>query len=252
MVKREWIRWYDRPPERTSKTKILLSIDPASKDGPHNSYSALATIQVEGDDYYVRDMVRGRFDFPVLREKTLALAERYKPTAILIEDTSSGTGLAQELRRKGLYRIKAVPVERDKVTRLFVQTAKFEAGRVHLPKDASYLSTFSPNSSPFLMARTMTRSTASRRRSPTSFRPTRSTTSSFGVDYFAAASKGRGQLTPALLFAAKSARLFAAKSARVAGGCAPPCRLERRRRLDPAFRQNASSRTLFGNRYGRR
>ena len=139
MVKREWIRWYDKPPERTSKTKILLSIDPASKDGPHNSYSALATIQVEGDDYYVLDMMRGRFDFPELREKTLALAERYKPTAILIEDTSSGTGLAQELRRKGLYRIKAVPVERDKVTRLFVQTAKFEAGRVHLPKDAPYL-----------------------------------------------------------------------------------------------------------------
>ena len=32
-----------------------------------------------------------------------------------------------------------VPVEHDKVTRLYVETAKFEAGLVHFKKDAPYM-----------------------------------------------------------------------------------------------------------------
>lgn len=47
--------------------------------------------------------------------------------------------LAQELRAMGQWRVKPVPVNRDKVTRLFVQAAKFEAGLVHFPKNAWYL-----------------------------------------------------------------------------------------------------------------
>jgi predicted phage terminase large subunit-like protein len=35
--------------------------------------------------------------------------------------------------------VKPVPVNRDKVRRLFVQAAKFEAGLVHVPKNAPFL-----------------------------------------------------------------------------------------------------------------
>ena len=41
--------------------------------------------------------------------------------------------------KMGQFRVKSVPVNRDKVTRLFVQAAKFEAGLVHFSKKARYL-----------------------------------------------------------------------------------------------------------------
>ena len=85
------------------------------------------------------DMHRGRYDYPRLKQTALALAERYKPTMILIEDASAGTALAQDLRSMGLHRVKAVPVEHNKELRLFTQAAKFEAGLVHFSKDAPYL-----------------------------------------------------------------------------------------------------------------
>lgn len=50
----------------------------------------------------------------------------------------TGIALAQELRAAGTYVVKPVPVERDKFNRLWVQQAKFEAGLVHFPRQASW------------------------------------------------------------------------------------------------------------------
>ena len=35
--------------------------------------------------------------------------------------------------------VRLVPIDRDKKGRMYVQAAKFEAGRVHFPKGASFL-----------------------------------------------------------------------------------------------------------------
>jgi len=68
-----------------------------------------------------------------------SLAKRFTPDAIFIEDASTGIALAQELRQAHTYVIKPIPVERDKVGRLYVQQAKFEAGLVIFPKGALFL-----------------------------------------------------------------------------------------------------------------
>jgi predicted phage terminase large subunit-like protein len=47
--------------------------------------------------------------------------------------------LAQELRGVLPYPVKPIAVERDKVARLYVQQAKFEAGLVLFPKGAPFL-----------------------------------------------------------------------------------------------------------------
>ncbi len=52
---------------------------------------------------------------------------------------SAGISLAQDLRSLGFYRVKGIPIDRDKVTRLYVQTAKFEAGKVFFPKHAAFM-----------------------------------------------------------------------------------------------------------------
>ncbi len=61
--------------------------------------------------------------------RSLALADRHQPISILIEDVGAGTALIQELRQHGRFAIPVRP-ERDKVTRMSVQSAKFEAGQV--------------------------------------------------------------------------------------------------------------------------
>lgn len=140
MVKRDWLRYYDQAPPRTSSTKVIQSWDCAAKDGGENDWSVCTTwLVINKRDYYLIDLTRGRYQYPRLREAALALARKHDPTAILIEDTSAGTALAQELKQLGSYRVKAVPVERDKQTRLYVQTAKFEAGLVHFPRNGPYL-----------------------------------------------------------------------------------------------------------------
>ena len=139
MIKREWLRFYDEAPERTPKTKVIQSWDIAAKNGLNNDYSVCTTWYVHDKNFYLIDRARGRFEYPELKRTAMALAERYKPTAVLIEDASAGISLAQDMRAEGRFRIKPVPVEHDKVTRLYVQAAKFEGGLVNLPKNAPYI-----------------------------------------------------------------------------------------------------------------
>lgn len=114
----------------------------APSGGEHNSYSVCSIWLIKPPNYYLIHMERGRFDFPDLLKKAKELADRYKPSEVLVEDASTGIVLAQELPKILQAPVKAVRVERDKVTRLYQHQPKFEAGRVHLPKGASFLSEF--------------------------------------------------------------------------------------------------------------
>lgn len=139
MIKRAWLRYYDTVPERTYRAKVFQSWDTAAKAGAQNDWSVCTTWMVLDKTYYLLDVTRGRYEYPRLRDTALALADRFKPSAVLIEDASTGIALAQELRQGACFVVKPVPVERDKVGRLYVQQAKFEAGLVLFPKSASFL-----------------------------------------------------------------------------------------------------------------
>jgi predicted phage terminase large subunit-like protein len=141
IIKRDWVRRYKTLPPCTARTRIEQSWDTAAKVGPENDWSVCSTWQVEGEMYYLVDVTRGRFEFPALKAKALALAQQYSPTRILIEDVGTGTALIQELRKAGRV---AIPVraEQDKITRMAIQSAKFEAGMVYLPEAAPWLSVF--------------------------------------------------------------------------------------------------------------
>ena len=140
MIHREWLRYYDRPPERTSRAKILQSWDTAAKDGVQNDWSVCTTWLLLDKNFYLLNVTRGRYEYPRLKATALALAERYKPDVVLIEDASTGTALAQELKEAHLgSAVRLVDIERHKIARLFVHQAKFEAGLVHFPKSALYL-----------------------------------------------------------------------------------------------------------------
>jgi predicted phage terminase large subunit-like protein len=139
MIRRDWLRSYDTAPERTYKTKVIQSWDTAAKDGAQNDWSVCTTWLVHEKQFYLLDVTRDRYEYPRLREIATALAERFNPSVIMIEDASTGIALCQDLRQAGTYAIRPIPVERDKIGRLYVQQAKFEAGLVLFPKGALFL-----------------------------------------------------------------------------------------------------------------
>jgi predicted phage terminase large subunit-like protein len=141
MIKRDWLRYYDKAPERTYRTKVIQSWDTAAKAGAQNDWSVCTTWLVDGERFYLLDLVRGRYEYPRLRDTAVALAKRDKPDAILIEDASTGIVLAQELSKVVTRPVRPIPVERDKQARLYHQQAKFEAGLVWFPKGAPFLPT---------------------------------------------------------------------------------------------------------------
>jgi predicted phage terminase large subunit-like protein len=140
MIERKWFRYYDEPPKRTARSRILMSIDPASKDGNRNDWTVIMTFQAEGDDYYLLDVARARLQFPWLKEKVRSLDKRYAPQRILVEDGGTGTALEQDLRRELGGRIRLVRSVKDKKTRLYLQTEKFIDGHVYFPRNAPWRS----------------------------------------------------------------------------------------------------------------
>lgn len=139
MIKQRWLRYYDRLPERKFTSRVIQSWDCASKEGAQNDWSVCTTWLLDEKKYYLIDVYRERLNYPRLRSAAIALAQQFDPTAVVIEDTSAGSALAQELLHLGLTRIFPVKVDRDKYTRLFVQALKFETGSVFFPRVAPFL-----------------------------------------------------------------------------------------------------------------
>jgi len=139
MIKRQWLRYYEKAPERGYRTKILQSWDTAAKDGAQNDWSVCTTWLLSENCFYLLDLIRGRYEYPRLRSIAIALAEKFKPDSILIEEASTGIALAQELRSVLHRPIEPIKVERDKIGRLYVQQQKFEAGLVLFPTGARFL-----------------------------------------------------------------------------------------------------------------
>jgi predicted phage terminase large subunit-like protein len=139
MIKRSWLRYYDKVPANIPCSRIIQSWDTAAKDGAQNDWSVCTTWLVADENYYLLDLVRDRFEYPLLRDTALELAKRYKPHEILIEDASTGVALAQELGKKGDFFVTPIKIDRDKIGRLYVQQGKFSAGRVWFPRSAPFL-----------------------------------------------------------------------------------------------------------------
>lgn len=141
MIKRDWIRRYCQLPDRTWRVRLIQSRDTACKGGAENDWSVCTTWLVEGGQFYLIDVDRGRYDYPQLKQRALLLADRHQPDSILVEEAGTGSALIQELCQAGRPAIGVRP-EGDKIARMSVQSAKFEAGLVHLPERAAWLADF--------------------------------------------------------------------------------------------------------------
>lgn len=120
------------------------SWDTAQKEKQINDPSVMTAwrhgYSVQG--YYLADVYRDRVDYPTLKRKVIAYAERDHPRAILIEDKSSGQSLIQELR--STTSLPIIPIEPDgnKLFRASEVSSIVEAGLMHLPENADWLVDF--------------------------------------------------------------------------------------------------------------
>jgi predicted phage terminase large subunit-like protein len=142
MIRRGWVRRYTVLPEADAGQVILQSWDTASKGGPDNDWSVCTTWrQTRDQQWYLLDVWRKRVDYPTLRTNVEEHARIWKAEQVLIEESGTAIGLIEELR----FRVSGViPIrpDQDKISRMSMTSATFEAGQVHLPERAPWLADF--------------------------------------------------------------------------------------------------------------
>ena len=139
LIKLAWFNHFD-PAKRPAFTRIIQSWDCAAKTKQMNDYSVCTTWGVTyNKEIYLLHVLRVRLEYPDLRRKMREMAEQYRAGTVLIEDTSAGTQLIQELQREGFARIYAIKPKGEKAMRMVAQTPMIEAGRVYIPNDAPWM-----------------------------------------------------------------------------------------------------------------
>jgi predicted phage terminase large subunit-like protein len=139
MIKRHWVQRYSELPPENRRLMILQSWDSAAKGGPDNDWSVCTTwMQTRDRQWYLLDVWRARVDYPSLKVKVAELARRWEARQVLIEESGTAIGLLQELKFI-VPGVTAIKTDRDKVTRMSLASATFEAGQVHLPTRAAWL-----------------------------------------------------------------------------------------------------------------
>lgn len=139
MVKYAWFNRYDLE-NKPAFTRIIQSWDCASKASQLSDHSVCTTWGVTyKKEIFLIHVFRTRLEYPELKRKVREMAEQFRAGVIVIEDTSAGIQLIQELQREGFARIVAVKPQGDKVMRMAAQTPMMEAGRVFIPRDAPWL-----------------------------------------------------------------------------------------------------------------
>lgn len=127
LIKPEWLRSgtpeYDWP--------VVLGVDLAISTKTTADYTAIVAIsRAPTGHIYVRGALRFRDSFHRILEQIVAAAQRYKPTAIIIEDNQFQAAVVQELLRTTRLPVRGVRRDRDKLTAFASLAARYEQGLI--------------------------------------------------------------------------------------------------------------------------
>jgi predicted phage terminase large subunit-like protein len=143
LFKRKWWKFYKDLPLKGQIEKTVQFWDTAQKPGISNDYSVCATWAKTHNGYYLVDVFRDKLEYPQLKQAIKIQAAKYSPTAIQIEDKSSGTSLIQDLRQETSLPIIAYdPGRSDKQMRASAATPAVESGNCFLPEGANWVQDF--------------------------------------------------------------------------------------------------------------
>ncbi|MDK1032700.1 MAG: phage terminase large subunit, partial [Planctomycetia bacterium] len=94
------------------------------------------------DGYYITDLFRDKILFPVQKKEIENNFNARRTRWVLVEDKASGQDLIPALRRDTRLPIKAVPVDKDKVSRVNFVAPVVESQRVFLKAGAPWIQDF--------------------------------------------------------------------------------------------------------------
>jgi len=139
IFRKTWWRSYREQPECT---RVVFSLDTAFKATQSADYSVLEVWGETTTGHYLLHVWRRRAEFPELSRNVVALAEIWKPHAVLVEDAASGQSLIQALKSETRLPILPVKPQGDKVARASAVSPLVESGKVFLPEAAPWLADF--------------------------------------------------------------------------------------------------------------
>jgi predicted phage terminase large subunit-like protein len=117
----------------------VQSWDTSNKASELSDFSVCTSWGIKGKDLYLLHVLRRRMEYPELKRAMREQREPFQANVVLIEDEASGTQLIQKLMREGLYAVTRYQPQSDKIMRRHAQTAMFENGFAHLPKESAWL-----------------------------------------------------------------------------------------------------------------
>jgi len=126
-IKREWLRYGDCPEGLPTYIGVDLAISTKSEA----DFTGVAVLSRSDDGtIYVRDINRTRSDFAAVLRFIEAMADKWKPSMIGIEQVQYQAAVVQELLRRTKLPIRGIRPDRDKVTRFAPLEARYEQSQV--------------------------------------------------------------------------------------------------------------------------
>lgn len=136
------LQWWNREAPLPTFSRVVMSCDTAFKTKEESDYSVACILGQFDKGIFILDVVRGRWGFPQLKATMEQLGEKWRPTAVLIEDAASGQSLIQEFQKNTAFPIKPVRPDGDKLSRAHTIVPRWEAGRCYALEGASFLPDF--------------------------------------------------------------------------------------------------------------
>ncbi len=121
---------------------IVQFWDCAEKPGITNDYSVCATWIRTANGFYLMDLWRDKVDAPTLEIEASLQFHKWKPTTIVIEDKSHGTGLIQYLLRKTTLPVAAMLPTKSKELRAISASSSVKGCKCYLPNNATWVKDF--------------------------------------------------------------------------------------------------------------
>ena len=146
LLKMDMFRRFEVPIERHRFDRVIQSWDPAATELPTSDYSVCTTWGLVAGRAFLLDIYRQRVAFPRLKKALAAQRTAWRADHVVVESSSNGLPLVQQLRAEGPIRPISWPPsgirQQDKVERLLAQTGQIEEGRVWLPANLEGLDCF--------------------------------------------------------------------------------------------------------------
>ncbi|UOF76998.1 large terminase [Caudoviricetes sp.] len=144
--------WFGRYKELPKMVARRIYADTAQKTAERNDYSVFECWGL-GDNgkIYLIDLLRGKWEAHELETRAINFWEKHLEhdqwlscplSAMKVEDKSSGTGLVQNIRKRGRIPIVGIPRTKDKFSRACDAQGSLEAGLVCIPEVAPWVSDF--------------------------------------------------------------------------------------------------------------